>query len=351
MIDCPGNPALTACTHKILPMKKDTLLVIGACGQIGVELTAALRRVYGERHVIAADLKAPTKVLLADGPYEQLDVLNRCALSALIARHDVTQVYLLAALLSATGEQHPEKAWMLNTQSLLNILDLAREKRLARVFFPSSIAVFGPDAPRRACPQQAVLSPTTVYGISKMAGEGWCRYYWQKYRVDVRSLRYPGLISHLAQPGGGTTDYAVDIFHQALRHRQYSCFLRKDTRLPMMYMPDAIRATMDLMSAPAASLSIRSSYNLAAMSFSPLELASAIEQYVPGFTVRYEPDYRQTIADSWPQSIDDSDARKDWQWEYEYGISATVRDMLLHLSKKAVMPAGPLPQLKQDIFF
>ena len=289
---------------------------------------------YGDNNVIAPDLKAPTAALLAEGPYEQLDVLNRCALSALIARRDITQVYLLAAMLSATGEQHPEKAWQLNTQSLLNILDLAREKRLAKVFFPSSIAVFGADAPRRECPQQTALTPTTVYGISKTAGESWCSYYWKKHGVDVRSLRYPGLISHAAQPGGGTTDYAVDIFHHALTRGHYSCYLQRDTYLPMMYMPDAIRATMELMAAPSARLSIRSSYNLAAMSFSPMELARTIDQYLPGFTIQFEPDYRQAIADSWPQSIDDSAARRDWQWEYEYGLSATVRDMLLHLSKK-----------------
>lgn len=346
---CRPKPPEAAPTHNLLPMKKDTLLVIGACGQIGVELTAALRREYGDQHVIAADLKAPPAGLPEEGPYEQLDVLNRCALSALIARHDVTQVVLLAALLSATGEQHPERAWHLNTQSLLNILDIAREKRLAKVFFPSSIAVFGPDAPRRACPQHAPLSPSTVYGISKMAGESWCRYYWQKYGVDVRSIRYPGLISHQAMPGGGTTDYAVDIFQHALGDGHYCCYLRPDTVLPMMYMPDAIRATMELMAAPAAALSVRTSYNLSAMSFSPMELARAIEQYVPGFSQKFEPDYRQAIADSWPASIDDSAARKDWQWEYEYGLSATVRDMLLHLAKASV-PAR-LPQLQQDIFF
>ena len=332
-------------------MKKETLLVIGASGQIGVELTAALRRAYGAHRVIAADLKAPTAALQDDGLYEQLDVLNRCALSALIARHDVTQVYLLAALLSATGEHHPEKAWQLNTQSLLNILAIAREKRLARVFFPSSIAVFGPDAPRRDCPQQTALSPTTVYGISKMAGESWCNYYRTKFGVDVRSIRYPGLISHRTQPGGGTTDYAIDIFHQAMIHGKYCCYLQPDTYLPMMYMPDAIRATIQLMQTPAAKLSVKTSYNLSAMSFSPRELARAIEQYLPGFTVRFEPDYRQTIADSWPQSIDDSTARRDWDWEYEYGLSATVRDMLLHLAKKTGTPAHPLPQLQPDIFF
>ncbi|HEV9037569.1 MAG TPA: NAD-dependent epimerase/dehydratase family protein [Puia sp.] len=332
-------------------MKKDTLLVIGACGQIGVELIAALRREYGDQRVIAADLKPSTAALQAEGPYEQLDVLNRGALSALISRHDVTQVYLLAALLSAMGEQHPEKTWHLNTQSLLNILDLARERRLGRVFFPSSIAVFGPDAPRRDCPQPTALTPTTVYGISKMAGESWCRYYWHKYGVDIRSIRYPGLISHRTQPGGGTTDYAVDIFHQALAHGNYCCYLRPDSVLPMMYMPDAIRATMQLMSVPSAWLTVRSSYNLAAMSFSPMELARAIEQYIPGFSIRFEPDYRQVIADSWPQSIDDSAARRDFNWEYEYGLSATVRDMLLHLPKKTGAQGHPLPRLQPDIFF
>jgi len=332
-------------------MKKDTILVIGACGQIGAELTTALRKVYGDYHVIAADLKAPCDVWESNGPYEQLDVLNRGALSALIARYDITQVYLLAAMLSATGERHPQKAWQLNMQSLLNVLELACEKNLSKIFWPSSIAVFGPGAPREQCPQQALLDPSTVYGISKAAGENWCRYYFNKHGLDVRSLRYPGLISHLAAPGGGTTDYAVDIFHQALEQKDYTCFLREDTYLPMMYMADAIRATIELMQAPSANLTIRSSYNLSAMSFSPAELSRTIAHYIPGFSSTYVPDYRQAIADSWPQSIDDTAARKDWQWEYEYGLSATTRDMLLHLAKRSTAPTHHLPHLQPGVFF
>jgi nucleoside-diphosphate-sugar epimerase len=326
-------------------MRKDTILVIGASGQIGAELTTSLRQVYGDAHVIAADLKpvpggtpgTPVRRPGApdpSGPFERLDVLDKAALSALIDRYDVTQVYLLAAMLSATGERYPLQAWNLNMQGLLNVLDLAREKKLARVFWPSSIAVFGPGVPRRNCPQQVSLEPATVYGISKLAGENWCNYYFSKFGVDVRSLRYPGLISHQALPGGGTTDYAVDIFHQALTHGEYTCFLQPNTHLPMMYMPDALRATLELMEAPAADLSVRTSYNLSAMSFSPAQIAAAIRQYIPVFKISYEPDFRQAIADSWPESIDDSRARGDWHWEYEYGLSAMTKDMLRHLSQK-----------------
>jgi nucleoside-diphosphate-sugar epimerase len=333
-------------------MRRDTILVIGACGQIGAELTTALRQVYGDAHVIAADLKPAADPksaaglpgtaggkaagVLSTGPFERLDVLDKAALSALIDRYDVTQVYLLAAMLSATGERYPQQAWNLNMQGLLNTLDLAREKKLAKVFWPSSIAVFGPGAPRRNCPQQVSLEPTTVYGISKLAGENWCHYYFDKFGVDVRSIRYPGLISHQAMPGGGTTDYAVDIFHQALARKEYTCFLRPNTHLPMMYMPDALRATLELMDAPAADLSVRTSYNLSAMSFSPAQIATAIRQYIPDFTISYEPDFRQAIADSWPESIDDSRARSDWHWEYEYGLSAMTKDMLHHLSQKVL---------------
>jgi len=332
-------------------MKKDTILVIGACGQIGTELTAALRQVYGNHRVVAADLKAPSDSGDPGGPYEQLDVLNRGALSALIARHDITQIYLLAAMLSATGEKQPQKAWQLNMQSLLNVLELACEKNLSKVFWPSSIAVFGPGAPRRQCPQQAPLDPATVYGISKVAGENWCNYYWRKHGLDVRSLRYPGLISHQAMPGGGTTDYAVDIFHRALKEQAYTCFLRQDTYLPMMYMPDAIRATIELMQAPSAKISIRTSYNLSAMSFSPAELAKSIAQHIPGFSISYAPDYRQAIADGWPQTIDDNPARQDWQWDYEYGLSAMTRDMLFHLARKSSQPVNHLPHLQPGVFF
>lgn len=329
-------------------MKKDNILVIGACGQIGTELIAALRRQYGDFHVIAADLKPATSELEAEGPYEQLDALNVRAITSVINRYDITQVYLLAAMLSATGEQHPTKAWQLNTQSLLHILELAREKKLTRIFWPSTIAVFGPDAPRIKCPQDARLAPATMYGISKAAGENLCQYYFEKYHVDVRSLRYPGLISYQAQPGGGTTDYAVDIFHQAITQRRYTCFLQADTRLPMLYMPDAIRATLELMHAPAANIRIRTSYNLAGPSFTPAELTAAIYNHLPDFTIEYQPDFRQAIADSWPRSIDDTPAKTDWAWEYQYGLSALTRDMLVHLARKTGIPA---PHLSESTFF
>jgi len=322
-------------------MKQDTILVIGAGGQIGAELTTVLRQAYGDSRVVAADLKPAG----GSGPFEQLDVLNKEALASVIDRYEITQIYLLAAMLSATGERYPQQAWHLNMQGLLNTLDLAREKKLAKIFWPSSIAVFGPGAPRRQCPQQTVLQPTTVYGISKAAGENWCQYYFEKFGVDVRSIRYPGLISYEALPGGGTTDYAVDIFHQALAGKDYTCFLQPNTHLPMMYMPDALRATMELMEAPAADLSVRTSYNLSAMSFSPAQIATAIRQFIPNFNISYEPDFRQAIAESWPESIDDSKARIDWQWEYEYGLSAMTKDMLHNLSQKALqMPELCLEQ-------
>lgn len=319
-------------------MKKDTILVVGACGQIGAELTTSLRQVYGDFHVIAADLK-PAKQpgmdsLVESGPFERLDILDVDALAALIDRYDVTQVYLLAAMLSATGERYPQQAWNLNMQGLLNTLELAKEKKLAKIFWPSSIAVFGPGVPRRNCPQQVTLEPSTVYGISKAAGENWCKYYFDKHGVDVRSLRYPGLISYKALPGGGTTDYAVDIFHQALAGKEYTCFLEPDTHLPMMYMPDALRATLELMDAPAENLTIRTAYNLSAMSFSPAQIAVAIQQHIPDFNISYEPDFRQAIANSWPESIDDSVARKDWNWKHAFGLSAMTKDMLEQLAKK-----------------
>jgi nucleoside-diphosphate-sugar epimerase len=313
-------------------MKKDCILVIGACGQIGSELVPELRRAHGAFRVIAADRLPSTKDKTQAGPYEQLDALDRQALGALIDRYDINQVYHLAAMLSATGEQNPQQAWDLNMQSLLNLLGLAREKRLAKVFWPSSIAVFGPGAPKDNCPQEASHDPATVYGISKSAGEQWCRYYYRKYGVDTRSLRYPGLISHRTPPGGGTTDYAVDIFHKAAAGERYTCFLKSDTLLPMMYMPDAIRATFELMHAPASTLSVRDSYNLSAMSFTPARLAAAITRHLPSFQIDYAPDYRQSIADSWPGHIDDTAARQDWRWSHEYELAAMTRDMLLHLA-------------------
>ena len=312
-------------------MHKEKILVIGASGQIGVELTLALRQMYGADHVIAADLREQNPLLTGTGPYLSLDVMNKEMLHTQIIRQNITQVYLLAAMLSATGEKNPSLAWHLNMQGLLNVLDIAREEKLSKVFWPSSIAVFGPSSPRMNCPQQTIIEPTTVYGISKYAGECWCQYYWQRYGVDVRSIRYPGLISYKSAPGGGTTDYAVEIYHEALARRSYTCFLKPDTYLPMMYMPDAIRATTELMEAAADSIAVRTSYNVSAMSFSPAEIARSIQQQIPDFSITYQPDYRQSIADSWPQSIDDSSAQRDWGWKPAYDLDAMTIDMLQHL--------------------
>jgi nucleoside-diphosphate-sugar epimerase len=312
-------------------MHKEKILVIGASGQIGVELTLALRKMHGAAQVVAADLREQNPLLAGTGPYVSLDVMNKEMLHVQIIRQNITQVYLLAAILSATGEKNPSLAWNLNMQGLLNVLDIAREEKLSKVFWPSSIAVFGPSSPRVNCPQQTIIEPTTIYGISKYAGEFWCNYYWQRYGVDVRSLRYPGLISYKSAPGGGTTDYAVEIYHEALSQRSYTCFLKQDTYLPMMYMPDAIRATIELMEAPVDRISVRTSYNLSAMSFSPAEIAVSIQKQIPDFRMAYQPDYRQPIADSWPQSIDDSVARRDWGWKQEYDLDAMTVDMLQNL--------------------
>ena len=315
-------------------MIKEKILVIGASGQIGVELTLALRTIYGESNVIASDLREQNPLLEGTGPYVSLDVMNKEMLHVQVIRQGVTQIYLLAAILSATGEKNPALAWHLNMQGLLNVLDIAREEKLSKVYWPSSIAVFGPTSPRQNCPQQTIIEPTTVYGISKYAGEFWCNYYFNKYGVDVRSLRYPGLISYKSAPGGGTTDYAVEIYHEALANGHYNCFLQKDTYLPMMYMPDAIRATIELMEAPAQNIKTRTSYNLAAISFSPEEIAATIKEHIPDFTIEYNPDYRQQIANSWPQSIDDSVARTDWGWKHQYDLQTMTNDMLENLKKE-----------------
>lgn len=312
---------------------KEKILVIGASGQIGVELTLALRGIYGNNNVIASDLREENPLLHGTGPYVALDVMNKEMLHVQVIRQNVTQVYLLAAMLSATGEKNPALAWHLNMQSLLNVLDIAREEKLHKVYWPSSIAVFGPTSPKKMCPQQTIIEPITVYGISKYAGEFWCHYYYNKYGVDVRSIRYPGLISYKSAPGGGTTDYAVDIFHQALETGKYTSFLSEDTYLPMMYMPDAIRATIELMEAPAEKIGIRTSYNLAAMSFSPKEIGAEIKKHLPHFELDYAPDYRQQIADSWPQSIDDSVARAQWGWNHEYDLARMTADMIENLRK------------------
>ncbi len=312
-------------------MRKDRILVIGASGQIGVELTLALRKIYGGANVVASDLREENDLLRGTGPYVSLDVMNKEMLHVQIIRQNITQVYLLAAILSATGEKNPPLAWNLNMQSLLHVLDIAKEEKLDKVYWPSSIAVFGPTSPKLDCPQQTIIEPTTVYGISKYAGEFWCNYFHQRYGVDVRSLRYPGLISYKSSPGGGTTDYAVEIFHAAREKSRYTCFLEAETRLPMMYMPDAIRATIELMEAPTSKIKVRTSYNVAGMSFSPSEIAAAITGHIPGFEITYAPDYRQQIANSWPQSIDDSSARADWGWTPEYDLARMTSDMFLNL--------------------
>lgn len=314
---------------KMMPATK--ILVIGACGQIGTELTAALRLQYGDANVIAADI-------LPQAPgvenYIRMDALDREQMAMAIKELGITQVYLLAAMLSASGERNGEAAWKLNMQSLLSVLEIAREQGLDKVFWPSSIAVFGPGSPKYNCPQDTRIEPNTVYGISKRAGEYWCNYYFEKYGVDVRSLRYPGLVSYSARAGGGTTDYAVDIFHQALEKGSYTCFLEEDCCLPMMYMPDAVRATLELMKAPRERISIRSSYNLAAMSFAPCDLAAAIRKYLPGLRVTYQPDYRQAIAAGWPASIRDDKARRDWSWQPAYDLNRMTRDMLQQLAQQ-----------------
>ena len=312
-------------------MAKDKVLVIGASGQIGVELTLALRRIYGNANVIASDLREENELLRGTGPYVSLDVMNKEMLHVQVIRQNITQIYLLAAILSATGEKNPNLAWHLNMQGLLNVLDIAREEKLQKVYWPSSIAVFGPTSPRLNCPQRTIIEPSTVYGISKYAGEFWCNYFFERYGVDVRSIRYPGLISYKSAPGGGTTDYAIEIFQEALDERKYNCFLKEDTYLPMMYMPDAIRATIELMEAPSSKLSVRTSYNVAALSFSPSEIAAEIKNHIHDFTITYEPDYRQQIADSWPQSIDDSVARADWGWKPEYDLTRMTAEMLENL--------------------
>ncbi|MCW3083405.1 MAG: NAD-dependent epimerase [Bacteroidetes bacterium] len=307
----------------------EKILVIGSSGQIGTELVQNLREIYGIDGVIASDVKVTEQA--KEGPFEVIDVMNAQGLLEIVKRHKITQVYLLAALLSATAEKMPKLGWDLNMQGLFNVLDLAKEKIIKQVYWPSSIAVFGPNTPKVNTPQFTVMEPSTVYGISKQAGERWCEYYFNKYNVDVRSLRYPGLIGWKSAPGGGTTDYAVHIFHEALKNGKYECFLSENTILPMMYMPDAIKATIGIMQADPGTVKIRSSYNLAGFSFSPNDLAAEIRKHVPGFTISYAPDSRQQIADSWPQSIDAKEAAKDWGWQPEYDLKSMTDDMIKNL--------------------
>jgi nucleoside-diphosphate-sugar epimerase len=312
----------------------EKVLVIGACGQLGTELTMALREAYGGSQVIASDLQCKIPMLGESGPFEKLDVLDTKRLGKIIDQYKCTQVYHLAAILSATGEKNPGLAWNVNMAGLLNVLELAREKELKKIYWPSSIAVFGPHTPSQQTPQYAVMDPNTVYGISKQAGERWCEYYFQKFAIDVRSLRYPGLISYKTPPGGGTTDYAVEIYYKALESESYECFLNENTYLPMMYMPDAIKATLQVMEAEAGKISVRSSYNIGAISFSPQEIAAEIKKHIPGFSIRYRPDFRQKIADSWPSSIDDSVARSDWGWQPDFNLPDMTKDILANLKKK-----------------
>jgi nucleoside-diphosphate-sugar epimerase len=307
------------------------ILIIGAGGQIGTELTQRLRALNGNERVISADINERCPENLAGGPYVQLNAMDRDKVRSYIIDNKIEEVYLLAALLSATAEKNPDFAWRLNMEGLFTILDLAKEGHLKKIFWPSSIAVFGPTTPRDSTPQRTIMEPTTVYGISKQAGERWCVYYADKFGVDVRSIRYPGLISYTSLPGCGTTDYAVDIFYQAKLKGSFTSFLSENSRLPMMFMEDAIRATIELMSAKPEQVKIRSSYNLAALSFTPKELAEAIQEHIPEFTISYAPDFRQAIADSWPASIDDSSARQDWGWKPEFNLNAMVETMLTNV--------------------
>jgi nucleoside-diphosphate-sugar epimerase len=308
-------------------MSKKTL-IIGSSGQIGTDLALELRKQRGNENVICSDLKPSSNPELADGPFEVIDVMDKNRIEEVIKKYDVKEVYLLAALLSATAEKNPKLGWELNMEGLFNLLNIAKDGLIDKLFWPSSIAVFGPTTPRYNTPQQTVMEPTTVYGISKQAGERWCEYYFNKFGVDVRSIRYPGLISYKSAPGGGTTDYAVEIFHEAKKHKTYTSFLSENSGLPMMYMPDAIKATIQLMEAPKENIKTRSSYNLSGMSFTPKEIAEAIKQHIPEFTIDYKPDFRQAIADSWPASIDDFVAQKEWGWKADYNLNAMVEDML-----------------------
>ncbi len=311
-------------------MKQQKILIIGASGQLGSELTQGLWNLYGMENVIATDIKDPEGIL-AKGNFEILDVLKQNNLFELIQKNNITQIYHLAALLSATGEKNPKFAWQLNMDGLIHVLDAAVEFNIEKVYWPSSIAVFGPNTPMDMTPQDTTMDPSTIYGISKQAGERWCDWYFRNKGVDVRSLRYPGLIGYKSKPGGGTTDYAVDIFFKALQEKKYECFLKADTYLPMMYMDDAVKATLDLMEASKEKIKVRSSYNVSAMSFSPQEIAAEIKKHIPDFEISYNPDFRQAIADSWPNSIDDSRARGDWGWENKFGLKEMTEDILTNL--------------------
>lgn len=310
------------------------ILIIGACGQIGSELTFKLRDLYGDENVIASDISYSNLEIVNSGIFEIVDAQDYAAIKVCVEKHRINTVYLMAAILSATGEKYPMKAWELNMSSLFHVLNLAKANFIKKVFWPSSIAVFGPTTPKEQTSQYTVMEPSTVYGITKQVGERWCEYYHKKYAVDVRSLRYPGIISWKTLPGGGTTDYAVEIFHKAITDKKYECFLKEDTSLPMMFMEDAIKATIDIMKAANGDVKIRSSYNLSAISFTPKDVAASIKEQIPEFEITYKPDYRQEIADSWPKSIDDSYARKDWNWKHEFSLQKITDEMLFQLGEK-----------------
>lgn len=313
---------------------KETILILGASGQIGNELTQRLRVLYGNNNVIASDIREGGEEMMLSGPFEIIDATDKETILKVVKKYKVSQIYLLAAMLSATAEKFPQKAWDLNMNSLLGVLDLAKEKHIKQVYWPSSIAVFGPTSPKENTPQKTIMEPSTVYGISKISGEFWCNYYHEKFGVDVRSLRYPGIISWKSKPGGGTTDYAVDIYFKAIKEGKFECFLSENTRLPMMYMRDAVDATIKIMQAKPSDIKIRSSYNLSGISFTPKELAAEIKKHIPDFKITYKPDFRQEIADSWPSSIDDSEARKDWNWQHKFNITSMTNHILESLSVK-----------------
>ena len=311
-----------------------SILVTGAAGQIGSELTPKLRERYGRNNVVASDIKKPTEKMLGSGPFVLLDVTDREGLKGVVEQYDVDSIFHLAAILSATGEQKPNLAWHVNMDGLYNVLEVARKLKGMRVFFPSSIAAFGPETPKKRTPQETVMRPKTIYGITKVAGELLCDYYFHRFGLDVRGVRYPGIISSGAPPGGGTTDYAVEMFYAALKGDPYVCFVREETVLPMMYMPDCLKAAIDLMEADLSMLEHHADYNLAGMSFSAVELASEIQRHIPEFTVKYKPDFRQRIADSWPNSIDDSAARREWGWKPSYDLATMTSDMLDKLGRR-----------------
>ncbi|TCP25015.1 nucleoside-diphosphate-sugar epimerase [Tenacibaculum skagerrakense] len=323
-------------SENILLKMAETILILGACGQIGTELSQSLREIHGRDKVIASDIRYGEDTFVKEGPFEIIDATDRDTIVKVIQKHNVSQVYLMAAMLSATAEKHPQKAWDLNMNSLLIILELAKEKLIDTIYWPSSIAVFGPSSPKVNTPQDTIMNPTTVYGMSKLAGEHWCNYYHNKFGVDVRSLRYPGIISWKTKPGGGTTDYAVDIYFKAVEEGKYECFLEENTMLPMMYMKDAIDATINIMEAKSEDIKVRTSYNLAAISFTPEQITAEIKKHIENFEVSYKPDFRQDIANSWPQIIDDSKAREDWNWSHEFDLESMTKEMLKNIQSSMI---------------